>query len=369
VNVSKFSVGFASQDWSKVGELLIPNGCTWYRCVLPLKELQKFGHGAVVGTVASSSSGEIGIGIRKPLYSQEGTASGLNIIVFKLAMHISNLTAIEKAESSGQKIVVDIDDWFDGLPESNRAFETTNPETNKENNRDIYFSVINRAHALICSTPFLYEQYKLKYPSKPIFMVRNGIDLGRWKKKKHFYKKPVIGWVGATPWRGNDLEQLSGFFGDYLLRNKLTFHHSGHIDGAQKASELIGAPSDKSTTQGMIPILNLPELFKKIDIGIVPLNNIPFNHAKSYLKGLEYAAAGIPFVASYSPEYEVLAQSGIGRVAYSESDWLYHFDELLNHNMRNDEAEVSQEILKEQFSMDVIAKEWENVFMNIMDIK
>lgn len=369
MSVHKFSVGFASQDWSRIGELLIPNGCTWYRCVLPAKELNKKGHAAFVGTIASSTNGDMGIHIKKPLYDNEGLASGFKIIVFKLAMHISNLTAIERAESSGQKIVVDIDDWFEGLPESNRAFTTTHPELNKENNRDIYFSIIERAHALICSTPFLYEHYRKKHPSKPIFMVRNGIDLDRWKKKKHLFKKPVIGWVGATPWRGNDLEQLSGFFGNYLIRNNLTFHHSGHVENASQASELLGVPKNRHTKQEMIPILNLPELFKEIDIGIVPLNNIPFNHAKSYLKGLEYAAAGIPFVASYSPEYEVLARNGIGRVAYSESDWVYHFDELLNHNMRNDEVEVSQEILGEQFSIDVMAKEWETIFANIMDIK
>jgi hypothetical protein len=37
--------------------------------------------------------------------------------------------------------------------------------------------------------------------------------------------------------------------------------------------------------------------------------------------------------------------------------------------MRNDEVEVSQEILREKFSIDVMAKEWETTFANIMDIK
>jgi glycosyltransferase involved in cell wall biosynthesis len=53
----------------------------------------------------------------------------------------------------------------------------------------------------------------------------------------------------------------------------------------------------------------------QLDVGIVPLHESTFNAAKSWLKGLEYAALGIPFVASELPEYERLAHvHGIGTV-------------------------------------------------------
>jgi hypothetical protein len=42
-----------------------------------------------------------------------------------------------------------------------------------------------------------------------------------------------------------------------------------------------------------------------IHVGLVPLTRGPFNEAKSYLKGLEYAAAGIPFIATPTEEYQV----------------------------------------------------------------
>ena len=34
-----------------------------------------------------------------------------------------------------------------------------------------------------------------------------------------------------------------------------------------------------------------------ITVGMVPLALTPFNQAKSYIKGLEFAARGVPFVA------------------------------------------------------------------------
>jgi hypothetical protein len=118
----------------------------------------------------------------------------------------------------------------------------------------------------------------------------------------------------------------------------------------------------------MRPITQLPSLFKQIDIGIVPLNNIEFNHAKSYLKGLEYAAAGIPFVSSYSPEYQFLADCGIGRIANSDEEWIYHLDELQDFIMRDDEAKISKEVIREQFSITKKVNEWVNVYTKIMDL-
>lgn len=366
--MSKLTIGFASQDWSFVSPLAYPNGCTWYRCALPAAALIQLGHTCQVG-LTSIDGGKVGIRVRPPLYKQDGVFSGHQMIVFKLPMHIANIAAADIAISKGVKVVVDIDDWFDDLPESNRAKTITDPETNKENNRDIYFKVIEMAHALICSTPFLYDFYKAKYPAKPIFMIRNSIDVNRWPKRKARTRAPVIGWVGATPWRSNDLEQLAPFMQHYLQTRNLKFHHAGHAPDAEFVHSLIGVQESCSSRVGMLPITQLPSLFVDIDIGIVPLNDIKFNYAKSYLKGLEYAAAGIPFVSSSTPEYEVLASHGVGRIAKTSEDWMYHFDELMNYNMRKDEAEFNLEIVKEKFSIESHARLWEETYKSIMDIQ
>ena len=362
------TIGFLSQDWSHAAPMSFPNGCTWYRCVVPALAMNKLGHECHVGSV-SIKENKVGVLLRPPMYDKDVIGHGHEMLVFKLPMHISNIAAAEIALSQGTKIVVDIDDWFDNLPDSNRAKQITDPELNKENNRDIYFQVIEMAHALICSTPFLYEFYKNKYPTKPIFMVRNSIDIGRWPKRKFVRRRPVIGWVGATPWRGNDLEQLAPFFQHYLKSRNVKFHHSGTSPGARNAFELLEIEKSYVSTSSMIPITHVQRLFTNIDIGIVPLSNIQFNHAKSYLKGLEYAAAGIPFVSSSTPEYEFLASHGVGRIAKTNDDWMCHFDELMNFEMRQDEAEHNLDIVKKTFSIDSHAALWEETYKNIMDIQ
>jgi glycosyltransferase involved in cell wall biosynthesis len=356
-------IGYISQDWSKHNGKHVPNGCTWYRCVVPGRAMGKFGVSTEVGLLAMTKNNQIGVqridGVK---------VSGFDIIVFKLAMHVSALAAVDKTKGNGQKIVVDIDDWFDDLPDTNRAKLITDPERNPLNNRDIYFQIIEIADALICSTEFLYEWYKNKYPHKPVFLVRNAIDSDRWPKYKPPRGRPVIGWMGATPWRALDLEQLSPFFGNFIQRNKLTFHHSGHIQKAQHAADLLGVDKSLVTTEPMQPVTNLPALMKKFNIGIVPLNNIDFNRAKSYLKGLEYAVAGIPFVASDMPEYRLLSSAGVGRVASSPSQWESHMEELLDFKTRSEDARLNYEIATSEFSIGLRAKEWVSVFDEIMEI-
>jgi hypothetical protein len=63
-------------------------------------------------------------------------------------------------ERPSQKIVVDVDDWYEGLQEENLAHKMTDPEKNPDNNRDHYMSIIDSADAIITSTPFLYDYYK-----------------------------------------------------------------------------------------------------------------------------------------------------------------------------------------------------------------
>jgi len=299
------------------------------------------------------------------LLSDNQAVHGWDIIVFKLLMQKEILEAIPKAQALGQKIIVDIDDWFDGLSKANRAYKATDPKENPDSNRQIYSEIIMAADAVITSTPFLFEKYGARRDN--VFMVRNGIDSDRWKRRPFMTNKAIrVGWVGATHWRSNDLEQLRGFMGDYIRDRKLFFHHSGHNDGAPMAHSMLGVEQRLSKRFPMMPILSYPSLFRDIDIGIVPLNNIPFNHAKSFIKGLEYAAAGVPFVSSYSPEYQYLADNGIGRVAKTDEEWVYHLDELLDYRKRRDDIEENFAILP-NFSMTARGDDWDATMRFIKD--
>lgn len=356
----KPTVTFLTHDWSWGTDPLQPNGCAWYRCKLPSDELNQRGWFTAVGFPAFNEGRGFGM-----LLDDGRAAHGWDIIVLKLLMQKQVLESIPIAQKLGQKIIVDIDDWFEGLSESNRAYKATDPKENPNSNREIYSQIIMAADAVITSTPFLFEYYGKRRHN--VFLVRNGIDTLRWRKKPYKpYRKTRIGWVGATHWRSNDLEQLAPFMGKFIEKNNLLFHHSGHNDNAPLAHELLGVGAEFARQSPLMPILSYPSLFANIDIGIVPLNNIEFNYAKSFIKGLEYAAAGIPFVASYSPEYEYLAENGIGRVAYSEKDWIYHLNELLDVKKRKDDIDENYDNLS-KFSMSARGDDWDATMRFILE--
>lgn len=355
------NIAFLTFDWSWGTKPLQPNGCAWYRCLLPSNELKKHGFGTGLGFPGFND--EFGFGL---MVEDNKAIHGWDVIVFKLIMHQRILDAMEKAKEMGQTIVVDIDDWHDGLDKTNRAYQVTDPENSPENNRDIYNKIISLADAIIVSTPFLGDYYSKM--NKNVYMVRNGIDLGRWNQRKISYtEKPVVGWVGATPWRSKDLESVAHSVGKFINENKLPFHHSGHTTASDApfAHTQLEIDGGNVTTMPLVPILDYPKLFEPIDIGIVPLNDVPFNHAKSFIKGLEYAAAGVPFIASYSPEYQYLADAGVGRVARTEEEWEYHLSELMDPQMREDEAVVNLENVKKFFTMDIRGKEWASTYVEI----
>lgn len=359
------AVGFLTYDWSITPKRKEPNGCAWYRCELPRRELVKYGWDARIGSPQYVDN--FGFGLSD--IDVDAMSYGYEIVVFKLVMLKTVLDIMRNKERiNNQKIVVDIDDFYEGLTEHNLAWKNTDPEKNLDSNREHYLDIIDEADYLTVSTQFLYDYYTKEKGKKNVFLVRNGIDLDRWHKRNdHSRYLPTVGWVGATPWRSLDLEQLQPFFGEFMKKNRLPFHHAGHINGHSVEPRLGLDPSTKFTHQPRRIISEYPQMFRKIDIGIVPLNDIPFNHAKSTIKGLEYTAAGIPFVSSYSPEYQLLADQGIGRVASSPEEWIEHLGYLIDPKNRKQEIEKNYENLKALHTMEKRGKEWNDVLNEILE--
>jgi hypothetical protein len=366
---TKPTVGYLTTDWAWGTDPLQPNGCAWYRCVLPGTELEKRGWVCGVGIPGFNQKDGFGM-----ITGSSKAIHGWDIVVMKLVMHKDVLAGLDRAQEMGQKIVVDVDDFFDGLSPTNRAYEATDPKIHPDNNREIYAEIIRRSFAVICSTQFLFDYYSKIH--KNVFLVRNGIDLQRYKSLHYANKRRqtarpnrvTIGWVGATPWRSGDLELLSGFMGNYVLANNknVRFHHSGHLPDSPSAASQLGIDEKFVTTNCLVPIGEYPNLFNGIDIGIVPLTDIPFNDAKSFIKGLEYAASGIPFISSPTAEYKFLFDAGIGRIASTQEEWIYHFNELRDLAIRKDEAKINIEKL-EDFSIQKRGDDWDATMRFILE--
>jgi len=360
-----------NQDWVVP---LIPNGCAWYRQHLPGMELSKRGWEVHHGLSVFDDSAGFAI-VKEPPKADNvamEVTGNFPIVCFKLTMNRGTLDCIDRAKELGQKIVVDIDDFFPEIPVTNIAYERSDPEKYPDNNRDILHEIAMKADWIITSTQFLYDYYAPLHPR--VRLMRNYIDherfVGNYRRNKARCKKmgrkPKIGWVGMTPWRGGDLETLD-WLNHYLMFNDLRFHHSGHSPDMPPAWQAMKLDPNRVDFNMQAPIPWLYELFKYIDIGLVPLVHSRFNSAKSYLKGLEYAVNGIPFVADSLPEYEYFFDGGVGRIANNAKDWQFHLSELLDPDMRFEEIDFNYENVMDRFIISKHGQEWHEVYMEILE--
>jgi glycosyltransferase involved in cell wall biosynthesis len=157
-------------------------------------------------------------------------------------------------------------------------------------------------------------------------------------------------------------------FGDFIEKHDLHFHHSGNIINAPTVQKQLGIPEGRSSKEPMKPIMSYPELFRKIDVGLVPLRHVEFNEAKSFIKGLEYAASGIPFIAQDIEEYSYLAETGVGRVASNIDEWIEHSEQLLDPKTRHKEKIKNIENVRKYHTMEIRRKDWDSVFKQILTL-
>jgi len=287
---------------------------------------------------------------------------GFTTVVLKLIMTRWTPKQIELAQALGQTIIVDLDDYHEALTPANAAYDATDPEKNKVANRDFYQQVIEAADMVTVSTPFLYDIYSQQRDN--VYMIRNGVSITQFTRIKHRSQKPVFGWTGATNYRNNDLEQLREWLPDFLEEHDLYFHHAGHQDNTPSFAEVTGIAARRVMTSPLTPINDYASGFK-FDVGIVPLNDIPFNHAKSNIKGLEYMAAGIPFIASDLPEYRVLHESGVGVLATTADEWREAASRFLDYKTRKQAAGAGWATVSKDWSIEARAKEWNTVLSSV----
>lgn len=111
--------------------------------------------------------------------------------------------------------------------------------------------------------------------------------------------------------------------------------------------EQLPVPDDQKYLQeGVHPSL-WPAIIKRFDIGVAPLFG-PYDMRRSWIKGLEYLLAGVPWIATRGEPYADLKH--LGTLVDNEVDvWEFYLEEKIKH------LEDEQEIARERMS---VAEQW-----------
>lgn len=328
-------VGVVTTDWS--GTLPSPaggmamGGAGWVRFG-QLAHLSK--HHVVIGRLVNGG-GTLGV-----VGWDRQTYFDCDVVFVQRYMDDWLPDAIATARRNGQVVVNDVDDWFWGLHPENAAAAVTDPATNRRSNTDHYRSSLEASTLVTVSTPWLANQ--ITRWGVPTRVIQNRVSCVDFPHKAHRPVQPVVGWTGSTAHRSGDLSVLAEVAS---LLPQQQWHHTGHHPAHPLFADKIGVARHKVTTLPMLPPWEYPHGFV-FDIGTVPLVGVDFNRAKSFIKGIEYAAAGVPFVASPLPEYIRLRDEyGIGRIAATADEWIAHVAELCDQRARVSEAARQRDLV------------------------
>lgn len=332
-------VGFASCDWSQSvrdsNNHPVMGGSGWARLgqyASFLSEVQ------VVGVLVHDPSVDL-FGVR----DWDGNYHfDLDVVVMQRVMFGDIPEKIHRAKAAGQIIVNDIDDWYWGLSTQNHAFAASHPKQNPKENVVHYRKVLGASSYVTTSTQYLADRIS-RWVRCPIELLPNTVDLSKFTPRPVTdTSSPIVGWVGSTGHRSGDLNEVKGVLGPMVERGEIRVHHSGSFDRHPAFADMVGVPLESVTTLPLVAPEFYSELFV-FDVGIAPLTDMPFNQAKSGIKGLEYAAAGVPYVASPTGAYKELSDAGIGLLARKNYQWRTLLQALRDPQRRSEEASKNLE--------------------------
>jgi glycosyltransferase involved in cell wall biosynthesis len=128
----------------------------------------------------------------------------------------------------------------------------------------------------------------------------------------------------------------------------------------------LGLDSNRYAYVGEVQLHDLTNHVADFDIGIAPLADTAFNQARSAVKLREYAAAGVPWLASARGPYAGLGREQ-GGMLVEDGDWYAALDQLIRSPLqrmrlrRRAKAWTRRELIDERASL------WEDAFLDAID--
>lgn len=304
-------------------------GC--YRLLYPYGLLDKNTSHEVTMTVVEWEGNHPKLELPPEIYGDGPMPAWFDADVYVLQRPLENLypTLARWLQKRGKTVVVDMDDWFGGIPASAPAHEAV--KASPHHSFDALPATLRHASLVTVSTPKLKQLYGSLAPTA---VVPNYLLARDWKHVPPAYlqrrDKLRVGWYGRLVYRGRDLEILRRFLPGWLTRHpEAVFVNIG----GQDALDYLGLPADRTEHIEGRAFPGHAALVAELDIGLVPLWPSVFNEAKSHLKGLELGAAGCAVVASPTGPYKQWVEPGVnGLLASTAREWSDALDTLAEND-------------------------------------
>jgi len=278
-----------------------------------------------------------------------------DVIVMQRPVKHRYINRVEEFQAMGVAVVIEIDDDLSALHPQHVSREFM--EGRREGDADVHWRVTAKLASIADMVTVTSEALAERFaPHGRAAVIPNCVPAALLEEPR-LSNGHTVGWTGAINYHPGDLEITYGGVQGALEGTDWEFLKiGGGPERCQRGLDLKHRPE----STGPLPIEGYHRALGGLDIGIVPLADSRFNQAKSYLKGIEYAARGVPFVASPVAEYERLHEMGLGLLAKDRArSWKTAIRLLMqNGEQRAEMAERGKEIVREHCTFEAQGWQW-----------
>lgn len=286
-----------------IGSIWEPIGAAHYRAIYPFRALERKGHTVIW-----------------PFDDGSQTFPRLDRcdVVHVYRRHDDDTRAVlTKLSERGVPIVWDNDDDLSKVPAGSPVHKVAGG-IKAEKRHLLTVKAARMAHTVVVTNEVLAGKYR-RAGVERVQVIPNYV-LMKPRRRKRRHKGIVIGWIAALEHYA-DAKRLP--IAD-ALREVVGAHPDVRV-------ECIGVDlklGERYDHHQDVAFRWLPDRIAGFDIGIAPLADIPFNHSRSDVKVKEYAASGIPWLASPVGPYAELGEAQGGRLA-PDDGWYDALDRLI----------------------------------------
>lgn len=329
-------------------------GCGHYRLVWPARALQNVTQELDI-TIHMPG---MGVGLTGVMFGDKlqkvNAPKDADVVVVQRPSSSILVQAIPLLQRQGITVVVDMDDDLNRIHPTNPAWAGLHPKRNPASNWHNVNKACRLADLVTVSTDALVPVYRGKQPTR---VLHNYVPL-EYVTGVPREDNDVIGWAGSLHSHPDDLREVRAA----VARVKSIIKVVGPGDGVARELGLDGVAAT-----GVVKFTDWPQAVGRIGVGIAPLADTKFNTAKSWLKPLEYAACGVPWIASDRVEYRRLHELGCGQLARSTREWASKLRWLVSEpNARQDLSDAGRAVAQTQ-SIQANCWKWAEVWLEAVN--
>lgn len=295
-----------------------------------------------------------------------------DLVIFQRNMVVPQAyDAMEYYQGMGKPVVVDLDDAYQILPWSNpaHAFWIENSQKIEQNPVVILEEGLRRSNGLIAPNRLLLSDWK--HVTRGYYLPN--FARGEWwskvitreeaKQRLSIKNRIVIGWGGSVShydsWWGSGIKEAA---------KRISMRHPEVLwlicGNDKRIYEQLPVPwSSKSHQVGVAP-QDWPNVVASFDIGVAPLYG-PYDQRRSWIKGLEYTLAAVPWIGTAGEPYSDIVNLGTV-IQNNEDNWEIALESMIANLKRKQDESLERRIVGYQWFAENQQDTYERVYKEII---